>query len=113
MNVPPGAGSHAQDPGPAREAPRRSRTGCGKTGHTIAFFHLVLGEIKEALSWDEAEFLAGLALLCVEAMSQRQQITQAADHDLKAEVWTAVANVPRPRSRWWAAGKPEGELSIR
>lgn len=27
-----------------------------KACHTIAFFRLVLGELKEASSWDEAEF---------------------------------------------------------
>jgi tetratricopeptide (TPR) repeat protein len=79
---------------------QRDRVRMTKACHTIAFFHLVLGEIKEASSWDEAEFLAGLALLCIDAMSQRQWITQAADHDFKAEVWTAVANARRRAAEW-------------
>ncbi len=79
---------------------QRERVRMTKACHTIAFFHLVLGEIKDASSWDEAEFLAGMALLCIEAMSQRQRITQAADHDLKAEVWTAVANARRRAAEW-------------
>lgn len=79
---------------------QRDRVRMTKACHAIAFFHLVLGDMKETSSWDEAEFLAGLALLCVEAMSQRQRITQAADHDLKAEVWTAVANARRRAAEW-------------
>jgi tetratricopeptide (TPR) repeat protein len=79
---------------------QRDRVRMTKACHTITFFHLALGEVKEASSWDEAEFLAGLALLCIEAMSQRQQITQTADHDLKAEVWTAVANARRRAAEW-------------
>jgi tetratricopeptide (TPR) repeat protein len=79
---------------------QRDRVRMTKACHTIAFFYLVLGELKDASSWDEAEFLAGMALLCIEAMSQRQRITQAADHDLKAEVWTAVANARRRAAEW-------------
>jgi tetratricopeptide (TPR) repeat protein len=79
---------------------QRDRVRMTKACHTIAFFHLVLGELKETSSWDEAEFLAGLALLCIEAMSQRQRITHAADHDFKAQVWTAVANARRRAAEW-------------
>ncbi|MFL6292657.1 MAG: hypothetical protein ACJ759_17320, partial [Thermoanaerobaculia bacterium] len=71
---------------------RRDRVRMTKACHTLTFFNLVLGELKETASWEEAEFLAGLALLCIEAMSQRRLIAQAADHDLKAQLWTAVAN---------------------
>ena len=71
-----------------------------KACHTIAFFNLLLDELKEASSWDEAEFLGGLALLSIEAMSQRRQISQAASHDLQAKVWTAVANVRRLAAEW-------------
>ena len=76
---------------PSRRS-RRDRVRMTKACHTIAFFNLMLGELKETSPWEEAEFLAGLALLCIEAMSQRQRITQAADHDLKAQLWCAVAN---------------------
>src|SRR5262245_21885032 len=38
---------------------QRDRVRMTKACHTIAFFHLMLGEIKEVSSWDEAEFLAG------------------------------------------------------
>jgi len=79
---------------------QRDRVRMAKACHTTAFFRLVLGEIREVSPWDEAEFLAGLALLCIEAMSQRQRITPAAEHDLKAEVWTAVANVRRRAAEW-------------
>jgi tetratricopeptide (TPR) repeat protein len=79
---------------------QRDRVRMTKACHTVAFFHLVLGELKEASSWDEAEFLAGLALLCIEGMSQRQRITQPADHDFKAQVWTAMANARRRAAEW-------------
>lgn len=82
---------------------QRDRVRMTKACHTIAFFRLVLDELKEAHSWDEAEFLAGLALLCIEAMSQRQQISQSANHDLQAEVWTAVANSRRRAAEWQKA----------
>lgn len=79
---------------------QRDRVRMTKACHTIAFFRLVLGELKETTSWDESEFLAGLASLCIEGMSQRQRITPAADHDLKAELWTAVANARRRAAEW-------------
>src|SRR5215204_5876308 len=79
---------------------RRDRVRMTKACHTIAFFNLVLGELKETALWEEAEFLAGLALLCLEAMSQRRLIAQAADHDLKAQLWTAVANKRRRAAEW-------------
>ena len=84
---------------PSRRS-RRDRVRMTKTCHTIAFFNLVLGELKEMSPWEEAEFLAGLALLCIEGMSQRQRITQAADHDLKAQLWSAVANNRRRAAEW-------------
>lgn len=79
---------------------QRDRVRMTKACHTIAFFKLLVEELKEASSWEEAEFLAGLALLSVEAMSQRQQIAPATGHDLQAEVWTAVANARRRAAEW-------------
>jgi tetratricopeptide (TPR) repeat protein len=79
---------------------QRDRARMAKACHTTVFFDLVLRDLKEAPSWDEAEFLAGLALLCVEAMSQRQRIAPAAGHDLQAKVWTAVANARRRAAEW-------------
>ena len=84
---------------PSRRS-QRDRVRMAKACHTIAFFNLVLGELKEESSWDEAEFLAGLALLTIEAMSHRQQISQASGSDLQAEVWTAVANARRRAAEW-------------
>jgi tetratricopeptide (TPR) repeat protein len=78
---------------------QRDRVRMAKACHTLAFFDLLLSEIREAPSWDEAEFLAGLALLCVEAMTQRQ-LTQMAAGDLQARVWTAVANARRRSAEW-------------
>lgn len=79
---------------------QRDRVRMTKACHTIAFFDLALGEIGDAPSWDEAEFLAGLALLAVEGMSQRQQITPAFGNDLQAKVWTALANSRRLAAEW-------------
>lgn len=87
---------------PSRRS-QRDRVRMTKACHTITFFNFALGELKEESSGEEAEFLAGLALLSVEAMSQRQKITQAASNDLQVEVWTAVANARRRAAEWQRA----------
>jgi|SRR5215210_1188972 len=87
---------------PSRRS-QRDRVRMVKACHTRSFFNLLLGEVKEATSWDEAEFLAALALLGVERMSQRQQIVRATSCDLQAEVWTAVANARRRAAEWTRA----------
>jgi len=79
---------------------QRERVRMSKACHTVAFFNLILSDLKGESSWEEAEFLAGLALLVIEGMSQRQQITQASSNDLQAEVWTAVANSRRRAAEW-------------
>lgn len=79
---------------------QRERVRMAKECHTLAFEKLVLDELKEESSWDQAEFFAGLALLSVEGMSQRQMISPATSHDLQAEVWTAVANARRKAAEW-------------
>lgn len=84
---------------PSRRS-RRDRVRMAKTCHTMAFFRIVIGELKEESSWEEAEFLASLALLSGEAMLQRKQISEASHHDLQAEVWTAVANSRRRAAEW-------------
>jgi tetratricopeptide (TPR) repeat protein len=86
-----------------RRLPRRSqrdRVRMSKVCQTKAFFGLVLGELKEEPCWREAEFLAGLALLCVQGMSRQGQIAVAAGHDLQAEAWIAVANSRRRAAEW-------------
>ena len=79
---------------------QRDRVRMTKTCHTVAFFNLVVGEIEEASSWDEAEFLGGLALLSTEGMSQREQITPAYSSDLQTRVWIALANTRRLAAEW-------------
>jgi tetratricopeptide (TPR) repeat protein len=79
---------------------QRDRVRMTKACHTIAFFNLVLGGIKEASSWEEAEFLAGLALLSVEGMHRHQQLSKAVANDLQAQVWISVANVRRLAAEW-------------
>jgi tetratricopeptide (TPR) repeat protein len=83
---------------PSRRS-QRDRVRMSKGCHTLAFFHLILGELKETTAWEEAEFLAALAFLSIEGMSRRQ-LTQAAQHDRQAEVWTAVANARRRAAEW-------------
>src|SRR4051812_24018987 len=39
---------------------QRDRVRMTKACHTLAFFNLLLGEVKEEPSWEEAEFLAAL-----------------------------------------------------
>ncbi len=87
---------------PGRRA-QRDRVRMSKACHTAAFFQLVLGDLREEPSWEEAEFLAGLALLSLEAMSQRGQITHAAFSDAQAEVWTVIANTRRLAAEWQRA----------
>ncbi len=82
---------------------QRDRVRMTKACHTMALFNLALNDLKEESSWDEAEFLAGLAFLSIEGMSQRQHITQAFGHDLQAEVWTVVANARRRAAEWQRA----------
>jgi tetratricopeptide (TPR) repeat protein len=79
---------------------QRDRVRMNKACHTVAFFNLILGELEETPSWEEAEFLASLALLSVGGMAQRQQITPATGQDLQAKVWTAVANARRRAAEW-------------
>src|SRR5262245_56842864 len=55
---------------------QRDRVRMVKACHTMPFFKLVVGKLKEEPSWEEAEVIAGLAFLSAEAMSQRQKITQ-------------------------------------
>ena len=63
---------------------QRERVRMAKACHTLAFFRLVIGELKEESVWKESEFLASLALLSAEGMRQRKQITQEAHSDLQA-----------------------------
>ncbi len=79
---------------------QRDRVRMAKTCHTPAFLQLLLGELKGESSWEEAEFLAALALLAIESMHQRQKTTLHLNHDLQAEVWTAVANARRRAAEW-------------
>ncbi len=72
---------------------QRDRVRMSKPCHTLPFFRLVLDDLKEAPTWTEAEFLATLALLSIQAMSPR--ISPAFSNDLQTEVWTAVANTRR------------------
>jgi tetratricopeptide (TPR) repeat protein len=78
---------------------QRDRVRMSKVCHTIAFFNLVLDAIKEAFSAEEAEFLTSLALLTVEAMSQRN-LTPVSKSDLQAKVWVAIANARRKAAEW-------------
>ncbi len=84
---------------PSRRS-QRERVRMVKTCHTPAFSQLLLGELKGASNWEEAEFLAALALLAIESMHQRQKTTLHLNHDLQAEVWTAVANARRRAAEW-------------
>jgi tetratricopeptide (TPR) repeat protein len=78
---------------------QRDRVRMTKACHTTAFFNVLLANLREESSWDEAEFLAALAFLSLEAMS-RDQLTLASYDDLQAEVWTAVANARRRAAEW-------------
>jgi tetratricopeptide (TPR) repeat protein len=78
---------------------QRERVRMSKACHSIAFFNLVLGDLKEASTGEAAEFLASLALLSVEAMSHRN-LARVSIGDLQAEIWTAVANTRRKAAEW-------------
>ncbi len=81
---------------------QRDRVRMTKACHTIPFFRLLLSEIKETPAWEESEFVAALAFLSLDAMSQRQ-LTLAAKNDLQGEVWAAVANRRRRAAEWTKA----------
>ena len=83
---------------------QRDRARMTKSCHTIPFFRLLLSEAKETPAWEESEFVAGLALLILDAMSPRH-LSEAAKNDLQAEVWAAVAN-RRRRAAEWAKAHP-------
>lgn len=83
---------------PSRRS-QRDRVRMTKACHTPAFFEIVLADLKESSSWEEAEFLAGLAFLSVDAMG-RSDLSPASQHDRQAEVWTAVANARRLALEW-------------
>jgi tetratricopeptide (TPR) repeat protein len=78
---------------------QRDRVRMSKACHTLAFFNLVLGELKETASGEEAEFITSLAVLSVDAMD-RNNLIRVSTNDLKAEVWTAVANARRRTADW-------------
>jgi tetratricopeptide (TPR) repeat protein len=82
---------------------QRDRIRMTKVCRTTPFFRLVLSELKEESCWEEAEFLAGLALLSIEAMNRHELIVQDSSHDLQAEVWTAVASSRRRAAEWQRA----------
>jgi hypothetical protein len=84
---------------PSRRS-QRDRVRMSKGCHTLAVFRLMLEEVDENPAWDEAEFLASLAFLSLEAMSQRQKIAPATKSDLEAEIWIVVANARRRAAEW-------------
>jgi tetratricopeptide (TPR) repeat protein len=73
---------------------QKDRVKMAKGYHTLAFFQLVMGELREASSWMEAELLASFALASVDGMSLRN-LARVSACDLKAKVWTEVANTRR------------------
>ncbi len=84
---------------PSRRS-QRERVRMAKTCHTIPFFKLLIDRLKDENSWEEAEFLASLALLASEAMAREGQISEARHQDQQAQVWTAVANSRRLAAEW-------------
>ena len=64
--------------------------------HTAAFVELLLAEAREAPSREDAEFKANLALQAI-ALMEAPSILK---HDLRAQLWTEVANVRRVACEW-------------
>ena len=67
--------------------------------HTVSFVELVLDRIRRTPSWDEAEFMAGIALQALKPM----ETTVALKPDLQLQLWTEVANVRRIAADWTRA----------
>jgi len=64
--------------------------------HTKAFADLLLSELSAAGSRDEAEFIAHLAFLAAENMTEPAAVTE----DFSARAWIEVANVRRIAAEW-------------
>jgi tetratricopeptide (TPR) repeat protein len=67
--------------------------------HTTDFVELLLTNVGQASSRDEAEFTANLALQAITPMDAPALLK----HDLQAQVWTEVANARRIASEWTRA----------
>src|SRR6202521_2153191 len=63
---------------------------------TAPFVELLLGGVRHARSHDEAEFMASLALQAIAPMDAPALLR----HDLRAQIWTEVANARRVASEW-------------
>jgi tetratricopeptide (TPR) repeat protein len=64
--------------------------------HSITFVELLLARVRQAPSREEAEFTASLALQAIAPMEAPSLLK----HDLRAQLWTEVANVRRVASEW-------------
>jgi tetratricopeptide (TPR) repeat protein len=64
--------------------------------HNTAFVELLLTGVRQASSREGAEFTASLALQAIGPMDAPSLLKQ----DLKAQLWTEVANVRRVASEW-------------
>ncbi len=64
--------------------------------HTIPFVELLLAGVRHAPSHEEAEFMASLGLQAIAPMDAPALL----QHDLRAQLWTEVANARRVASEW-------------
>jgi tetratricopeptide (TPR) repeat protein len=64
--------------------------------HTLPFVELLLGGVRHARSHEEAEFMANLAIQAIAPMNAPAPL----QHDLRAQLWTEVANARRVASEW-------------
>jgi tetratricopeptide (TPR) repeat protein len=64
--------------------------------HTLPFVELFLAGVRHAPSHEEAEFMASLGLQAIAPMDGPLLL----QHDLRAQLWTEVANARRVASEW-------------
>jgi tetratricopeptide (TPR) repeat protein len=82
-----------------RQKPRREQHAlvAGSSEYsTTSFVELLLAGVRHARSHDEAEFMASLGLQAIAPMDAPARL----QHDLRAQLWTEVANARRVASEW-------------
>jgi tetratricopeptide (TPR) repeat protein len=81
------------------KAAQKERVIRSRAAHTPAFIDLLLAAVRAPHPKDEAEFLAGLAVLAVQGMEEKRD-SAAFKNDLLGTIWTETANARRIHGEW-------------
>lgn len=80
-------------------AAQKERVIRSRAAHTPAFIDLLLAAVRAPHPKDEAEFLAGLAVLAVQGMEEKRD-SAAFKNDLLGTIWTETGNARRIHGEW-------------